>query len=155
MQRAYSGFVSTITVAQGTNAFTCQHQNVYQPASVVCRPAIFDVVVGCAATPADNATQWALMRTSTAPTGGAAITPSPVDTTDGATNTLDMSKPTAAATLGVFLLYLSVNQRVTFRWCAVPGGELILPATAGAGIALVSYLDATPAIKESTIFWRE
>jgi hypothetical protein len=153
--RAYSGFVSVITVAQATNAYTCQHQCIYNPTVLLNRPSIYDVLISSAATPADNANQWALERTSTAPTGGAAITPSPVDPYDTAATTLDMSKPTGAAATGVVLAYMSVNQRVTWRWCAVPGGELVNSGAAGSGIALVSVLSATPAVCESTIFFRE
>jgi hypothetical protein len=156
MQRVYSSFASAVTVAQATNGNTCCHNIAYQPASVVTRQAIFDVLIGASATPADNATQWALMRmTVTGITGGSAITPSPADSNDAATTTLAYSKPTGTVTLGVFLLYLSMNQRVTFRWCAVPGSELIIPATATAGISAVSYLEPNPVVKETTLFWRE
>ena len=99
----------------GTNAYTRQHQCIYQPALVVCRQAITDVIIGSSATPADNATQWALMRTTVAPTGGAVITPSPADSQDGATNTLDMSKPTGASTLACSALLVD-ESCVTFRW---------------------------------------
>jgi len=153
--RAYSTFASAIDVALATSAFTDQHNLIYNPAAVLSRPSIYDILIGSSATPADNATQWGVYRTATAPTGGTAITASPCDSNDPAASTLAMSKPTGASTLGVLLAYMSVNQRVTWRWCAVPGGELVVGAAAGAGIGLVSVLCPTPAVMETTIFFRE
>jgi|SRR5208283_2438822 len=157
MNRVYSSSVSALTVAQGTSAFTSIHNCIYQPSSsVLVRASIFDLIVGCSATPADNATQWALMPTTAAPTGGTAITARPMDSNDAAASTLAVSKPTSVMTLGsTFYMYMSVNQRVTWRWCAVPGSEIIMPVAVSSGICMNSYLDSTPAVRDTVIFFRE
>lgn len=155
MQRAYSSFASSITVALATNAFTDQHNVIYNPAAVLSRPSLYDVLIGSSAVPADTAVQWGIYRTATAPTGGTAVTASPLDPNDPAASTLAQSKPTGGSTLGVMLMWLALNQRATFRWCAVPGGELVVGAAVGAGIGLVSVLAATPAVMETTLFFRE
>lgn len=153
--RAYSTFASALTVATATNAFTSIHNNIYNPAAVLTRPSLFDLLISSGATPADNANQWMICRTTVAPVGGSAITASPCDFGDPAASTLAMSKPTSASVQGTVLMYMSVNQRVTWRWCAVPGGELVVSNVAGSGIGLVSNLSPTPAVCESALFFRE
>jgi hypothetical protein len=103
------------------------------------RPKVYDLIIGSAATPADNAWELQVKRYTAAGTS-TAVTP----------QALDPGDPSATATAGVnhsgeptytanaILLDVSVNQRATFRWVAAPNGELVLPATAANGLGLFS-----------------
>jgi hypothetical protein len=108
--------------------------NARAAASASARGRVYDYMVGSPATPADNAFDHELVRSSTAGTG-AANTPSPLDVADlAATGFAASDTYTADPTLGVVLLRVPVNQRGTYRWAAQPGGELVWPVTANNGI---------------------
>lgn len=102
------------------------------------RPAIYDVIFGSNASPADNALNWLLQRTSAVGTEGAGVTPTaldpgdPASISDGAQN--HTAEPTYTANL--ILLDISANQRSTQRWVASPGGELKIPASANNGLGM-------------------
>lgn len=107
------------------------------------RPAIYEFNIGTEGSPAENAVVYVLQR-STTTTTFTAVTPYPVDPTDA-----DVTKPTATATAGsnatVEPTYtanqymwgpMGFNQRATYRWVASPGGELVFPAIAAAGLGM-------------------
>lgn len=108
-------------------------------ATAAVRPAIYDVVIGSVATPADNAAEYYFQRYTAAGTA-TAVTPQALDSGD----------PAATATAGVnhsveptytsnaVLLRIAKNQRATFRWVARERGELVLPATAANGIGVLA-----------------
>jgi hypothetical protein len=52
-------------------------------------------------------------------------------------------------------LQVAHNQRATFRWVAIPDGELIVPATAGAGLALMSIVASATANYAWSSSWQE
>jgi hypothetical protein len=100
------------------------------------RPKVYDLIVSSVATPADNAGEYLLQRTTTVGTS-TSVTP----------QLLDPGDPAALATAGVnhsaeptytanaIMLRIATNQRATFRWVAAPMGEIVLPAAAnGLGI---------------------
>lgn len=101
------------------------------------RPAVYDVVFGSSATPADNALNW-LMERYTAAGSATAVTPQALDPGDPAATATageaHASEPTYTA--DSVLLNISANQRSTQRWVASPGGEIICPATANNGVGL-------------------
>ena len=101
------------------------------------RPAVYDVVFGSSATPADNALNW-LMERYTAAGTSTAVTPQPLDPDDPAATSTAGEDHTAEPTYTAdsVLLNISANQRSTQRWVASPGGEIILPATAANGVGL-------------------
>lgn len=101
------------------------------------RPAIYDVIFGSTATPADNALQWLLQRYTAAGTA-TSVTPQPLDSGDPAATATSGEDHTAEPTYtsNAILLNVAANQRSTQRWVASPGGELILPATAANGIGV-------------------
>lgn len=129
------------SVASGTNKTLI---NLFNPAATpTSRGRIVDVVVGSVATPADQAADFLLNRTTAVGTEGSGLVP----------NNLDAGGPAGAydSGLGVFtaeptytaakqLLAFQLNQRATFRWVAAPGYELIMAATQnnGAGLKTVS-----------------
>lgn len=114
------------------------------------RAMIYDLIVGSAATPADNAARFQLQRSTTAgSTPTTSITPQAIDPGDpAASSTCDQGTYSTNPTLtaSAFLLNWSQNQRATFRWVAAPTSELVIPATSNNGIALVN-----PAIGGSAV----
>lgn len=134
MARSYSVFCDG--VAAQSSATVPQAQIV---ATTAVRPKIYDLMLGSASTPADQAASWVIKRSTTASTGGTAVTPSPIDPGDPASTSTAMVAPTMSApTLTVVLLAWAQNQRATFRWVAAPGKELVCPATANNGLTLMN-----------------
>jgi hypothetical protein len=105
--------------------------------STARRAWIYDVQAGADGTPADYAIAFILDRQTTVGTG-TAVTPRPLDSADGATTIVATVNHTAEPTVtaDTDLLEMAGNQRASFRWCAPPGGELIVPATNLNGIGL-------------------
>lgn len=100
------------------------------------RPHIYDILVGSNATPADNSSEWWLLRFTAAGTS-TAVTPEKVDSGDPAATAPCGKNHSAEPTYGtVPLLDIAVNQRATFRWVAAPGSEIVSPATAANGLGL-------------------
>ena len=120
------------------------------------RPAVYDILLGCGATPADLAGRWAVQRYS-ASGSATSVTPAPLNTsnpasnvTAGKTNTVE---PTYTASTEMLLFGL--NQRATFRWVAAPGGEIVLPAVAASGIGIYSVSHGGTPTCEATFHWEE
>lgn len=135
MARSYSLDVTGTVVASATLPFL----NLLSTAAV--RPKVFDIVVGSVATPADNACKFQVQRCTTAGTPGSSPTPQAEDPGDPAcVTTAGLLTFGAGPTLtaNAFLLQWSQNQRATFRWVAAPGKELVMPATAANGLALMT-----------------
>jgi len=100
---------------------------------------IYDWMVGSASTaPADVALLWTVARSTVAGTSGTARTPLPLDPADAAAIVAVQEAPTSEPTYtsNQELIEVGVNERATFRWVAAPGGELVAPATASAGLGL-------------------
>jgi hypothetical protein len=115
------------------------------------RTNIYDIVTASTATPADNAAEFYMQRSTTAGSGGTAITPQALDAADPAAVTACQQLPSVQPTLtsNAILLAWSHNQRATFRWVAAPNSELVVPATSANGIALVN-----PAIGGSAVAYQ-
>lgn len=99
------------------------------------RCKVYDWLISCGATPADNSFTHIAQRCTTAGTG-ASLTPNMVDQADTLASTI-VCKDTVTAdptlTASAFAARVALNQRSSFRWLANPGGELIVPATASNG----------------------
>lgn len=135
MARSYSINGSATTNASATLPLL----TVISTAAV--RTKIYDVVVGSDATPADNAAKFQFQRCTSAGTAGSSITPQAIDPGDPAavtTSGLAVFSVGPTLTASAFLLQFAVNQRATFRWVAAPGKEMVCPATASNGIALMN-----------------
>ena len=122
------------------------------------RPHLYDVLIGCEATPADQATQLLIARFTAVGTEGSGFTPIALDPADPAAlsdcgSGVFSVEPTYTANAN--LLQISMNQRATFRWVAAPGGELIAPATANNGIGLYSDSATGTATHEASFHWHE
>ncbi len=139
MAEKYSTRVAS--VASGTNKTLI---NLFHAAATPTnRGRISDVIVGSVATPADQAADFLINRTTAVGTEGSGLVPNNLDS-GGPAGDIDSglgvytAEPTYTAAKQ--LLAFQVNQRATFRWVAAPGYELIMTATQnnGAGIKTVS-----------------
>jgi len=122
------------------------------------RPALYELIAGCEATPADQATDFKLNRFTAAGTAGSSFTPIAHDPADPAAlassgSGVFTTEPTYTASS--FLLQFSMNQRVTFRWVTIPEMGLLAPATAANGIGFKSASATGTATHEGTLIWME
>lgn len=127
--------------ATNTASATLPLVNLVSAATV--RPKIGDVLMGSDAAPADNSAKYAIQRGTTAGTPGSAITPQAIDPADPAalaSSGLAVFSVGPTLTAAAFLLQWAQNQRATFRWFAIPGKELVLPATANYSLNLMSLV---------------
>jgi hypothetical protein len=123
------------------------------------RTALYDIMLGSAAAPADNPAAYKIQRSTTVGTwagsGGAAITPQPLDPNDpAAVTTANQGVCSAGPTLtsAAFPLGWAQNQRATFRWVAAPGSEIKIPATANNGLCLMTLTLGSLAVDTSFCF---
>jgi hypothetical protein len=127
-------------------------------AAPTSRISVYDLVIGADVTaPADNAISWTVKRASAAaPTGGSAPTVVALDPASPTAIAVGyQSAATVVPTLSAALLLIPLNQRASFRWVAVPGGELKAAATQYAGIAACAlHASATPQLDVS-MHWEE
>jgi hypothetical protein len=136
MARSYS--VTGDNLAAQNSATVPQAQLV---ATAAVRPKLYDLMLGSPSTPADQAASWCIRRSTTASTGGTAVTPVSIDPGDPASITTAMVSPSMSAptlTAGLFLLQWAQNLRATFRWVAAPGKEIIAPASANNGLTMLN-----------------
>ena len=103
------------------------------PAASMRRIAITKTEFAVDATPADATLVWEFMRTATA-SSGTSVTPSPLNPADAAAVTLTNDVITASSSGGVILDSIPLNQRATYTWVGYGDGEMIIAATANAGI---------------------
>lgn len=127
-------------------------------ASPTKRGAIFDILVGCAATPADQATKFFVQRSTAVGTEASGFVPANVDPGGPAVGEYDSgiahsAEPTYTASKQ--LLAFSLNQRATFRWVAAPGSELKMTATQNNGAGLYSASGTGTAIHQGCILFYE
>lgn len=122
------------------------------------RPKIYDVYFSSSATPADNAALYAFQRCTTAGTPGSSLTPQALDNGDPASlasSGLATFSVGPTLTASAFLLQVAHNQRASVRWVAAPGGELVIPATASNGIAVVPTSVSSAFSDSVTIHYEE
>ena len=98
---------------------------------------LYDVLMGCDQTPADNAIGWVIDRLTTAGTGTAQIAP-PLDVGDAAALLTCAVGHTIEGThtATTKLLEIGTNQRAGYRWVANPSCEFVIPATNVAGLSI-------------------
>ena len=125
-------------------------------ASTSTRLRIYELDISSDATPADVATEYNLIRGTVSGTG-----------TSLTTVALDPADPSSLATAkgGTFtgqtktsnteMLEIALNQRATWRWVAVPDGELIVPATSDNWIGIESINSGGTPNTNVTMHWQE
>ena len=121
--------------AIGTDTNTASETQFVITSAATVRPAIYDILIGSSATPADNSFLIRLKRFTAAGTT-TAFTPVALDPADPAALTAAGFNATVEPTYtaNAFLLDIPGNQRASIRWIAAPGGELRMPSTAANGI---------------------
>jgi len=107
---------------------------------------IYDIILGQSAATSylasDAVFLWRFQRHTLGPGTGGTVTPQLLDLADSSSTNMTLlnglsTNPTLTA--NAFLLHVPLNQRMTFRWLAVQGGEMVLPATgAGNGITILT-----------------
>lgn len=114
------------------------------------------VAIGSAATPADQANNLQLNRTTAAGTS-TGVTPTPMDSADGASVAAAGENHSAepTKTSGEVLLSISPNSRSLAQWYAKAGRPLIVPDTANNGLALVFIVATGTQLFEATIHFDE
>lgn len=124
------------------------------------RGRIHQLIIGSDATPADVATEFAVLRHTVAGTVGTTVIEKPTDPLMPAAacnlrgGTLG-AEPTYEAVATDALMQIALNQRATFTWIANPGRELCTTAGTANGIGLRSIASGgTPNINHS-IAWDE
>lgn len=124
--------------------------------ATTCRPRVYDIVLSSPSTPNDYSAEFLLQRFSADGTG-TSVTPQKLDFDDRAAVATSKHTYTAEPTLTAneILLQLAHNQRATCRWVAQPGSELVIPALAGDGIALLCNAVSTQFTESATIFFTE
>jgi hypothetical protein len=140
----------------GTMALIAADTTLSVIAATTVRPKIYDLLLSSVSTPNDYAAHFMLQRFSADGTGSA-VTPQPLDFADPAA--LSTSKHTytiePTLTANEILLQLAHNLRATVRWVAAPGGEIVIPALAGDGIAVVCVAVSTQFTEITTIHFAE
>lgn len=133
--------------------------NLFNPAATpTSRGMIYELITGSVATPADQAADFYVGRTTAVGTEGSGLVP----------NNLDPAGPAGAydSGLGVFsveptytaakqLLGFQMNQRATFRWIAQPGCELVMAATQNNGAGIKTVTSSSTQAHGCTIFFQE
>ena len=106
--------------------------------STARRGYVEDIIFGADGTPADNALVFTVMRQTADDGTKTNVTPLAVDPADPAFTGLSRVNYTVEPTITASsnLLSLEINQRATFEWACAPGSELVIPATANAGVAI-------------------
>ena len=127
------------------------------PATPTNRGRVYDITIGCSATPADAATKFKFARTTAVGTEGTGLVPENLDP-GGPAGNYDSgyghsAEPTYTASAE--LLVVSVNQRATFRFVAAPESEFILPATQNNGAGLQSVSGTGTAVHQATVLFAE
>lgn len=125
-------------------------------AATTVRGKIYEFLIGSAATPGDQAANWAVQR-FTADGTGTAFTPIAIDPADPAALCSSKSNYSAEPTVtaNAFLFQASVNQRATLRWIAAPGKELVIPATSGNGAVVKTAAATGTAVHEVGAYFEE
>lgn len=127
-------------------------------ATPTSRGRIYDVMVGSAATPGDQAADFLINRTTAVGTEGSGLTPANLDPAGPAgayDSGLGVFSVEPTYTSGKQLLAFQLNQRATFRWVAAPGSELLLAATQNNGAGLKTVTSTSTQAYGCTVLFEE
>ena len=144
--------------SMGGGAMTSSAKGVISLISTTAiRPYIYDFTFGTTGTPSDSVITLSVSRatTMTAGTSCSTVTANPLDSTDSASTSSCGGAWTTQPTVGVTLFQVGLNVRATYRWVAAPGGELICPATANAGLLMNALSPAYTLDANATIYFAE
>ncbi len=112
------------------------------------RPKIYDIMATGYGTPGDYQAKYVVNRITTAGTS-TAVTPQALDPADPASlatcGYAHSGEPTYTA--NAVMLVIARNMRHPYRWVAIPGREIVLPATAANGVGVL--------VKEVSTAWTD
>ena len=150
----YSSFGAA--AAAGTASTTEGIMHITNPsASTMVKAAIYEWSMGPGAAAEDSNYTVSMVRVTGVGTY-TSVTPSPTESGAPASVSLAGRAQTSGSnTKGVTLASWGFNQRGGYRWVAVPGGELIVPATFSAGILLLYAVVAGTAVNYANIWFTE
>lgn len=116
-------------VGQDTNTAATTLLYFTNTATTPVNLSLHEVIIGSDATPADNASEFAIryVTDENATPGGTAVTPRPLRRENRAALSNSVEAPSGEPTYAgtVNLLMIGLNQRSSFRWFAVPGNEFV------------------------------
>ena len=119
------------------------------------RFALYDVMWGASGTPADQPMVYGVIRITATGTG-TSVTPEALDPASPTGEVLAEEDSTVEPTVtGINLIEIPVNLRASYRWVAAPGGELVVAAVAGEGLAVTGLSSGYTGQAESTTHWIE
>lgn len=123
----------------GTDTNTAATTQAGITSTAAIQPKLYDIVIGSVATPADNACEYFIQRSTAAGTS-TAFTPVSLDPTDAAATATSGVNHTVEPTYTASSIPLrfAANQRATFRWVAAPGSEIKMPSTAANGLGVLA-----------------
>ncbi len=117
---------------------------------------IYEIWFTHAGTPADNVVQWQVRRHSAVGTHSDVV---PTLLTDGApaADCIADENHTVEPTItsATEAIDMDLNERASLRWVAVPGGELVVPATANNGYAATPISATYSGDARVTMHWTE
>ncbi len=122
------------------------------------RLALYEIIIGSDHVAADNPFQYNLRRVTNedASPGGTAVTPTLIDEQDPVALSNGVAGPANEPTYEAGqLLELSINQRTTFRWIAVPGKEFKVTASEDHGFGIFVAQAATAVVANATMLYEE
>ncbi len=111
---------------------------------------VFEFISGFTlASPSDNLLSVRMHRFITADGTGTARTPNPLDPAEGASVATCLQnhtvEPTTYTTDEEVVGPFGQHMRVTYRWVAAPGKEIVVPDTASVGVGFIaSHASVTP-----------
>lgn len=120
------------------------------------RVIVYDALFGSAILP--NSTDCEIehdIAVTTVVGTATAFTPTKLDSASTAASALGAIGHTVEPTVGASVLNLTLNQRASFRWAAVPGSELIGAATAATGWAMRALSSTYVGKIADTVFFAE
>lgn len=120
------------------------------------RALVYDIQLGFAA-PADLSIEWIVQRVTSvaSATNNTAVVPVALDPGNTAAIAVSVENWTIEPTKTSATEFIDeeLNQRASYRWVAAPGGEIMCPATAQAGVALiVIHASGTPTARATFHF---
>lgn len=124
------------TKMQRTASLTLSVGNITAPAASMRRIKIYDLTFGSEGAPVDAAFLWTGQRCSTTGTRTTVSHLGPLDPAEAACVATVGENHTVEPTYTANTIMLDepINQKATYRWVAIPGGEIVIPATANAGV---------------------
>lgn len=154
MSEKYSTRVASVASGPAKTLINIFHS----AATPTNRGCITDLNVGSVATPADQACDFLLNRTTAVGTEGIGLVPNNLDP-GGPAGDFDSGLGVFAAeptkTAAKQLLAFQLNQRATFRHVCAPGFELMMTATQNNGAALTSVTSTSTQAHGAQIFFME